>query len=203
MTRRAFIGAVAVRASAAEAPVVVPVRRIVDGHAKLSPEDLARFWRSIWPEAVRDFDAGGVRLQVTDAAGEIKRTAADRPVFVGLERGVVNLVLTDHLPLYWDASRALAGVTTIYEWFHLCLIALRYAHGNQVPWISVNTCTHELLHALMQDVYLTRPKWYQSASREERIDAYATGLWLFGSGGAVRSSAREYLARLRRDQAGG
>jgi hypothetical protein len=60
-----------------------------------------------------------------------------------------------------------------------------------------------LLHALRQDVYLTRPKWYQSASREERIDAYATGLWLFGSGGAVRSSAREYLARLRRDQAGG
>jgi hypothetical protein len=55
----------------------------------------------------------------------------------------------------------------------------------------------------MQDVYLTRPKWYQSASREERIDAYATGLWLFGSGGAVRRSAREYLARLRRDQAGG
>lgn len=183
--------------------MIVPVRRIVDGHAKLAPDDVARFWGKIWPEAVRDFDAGGIRLQISDAAGEIKRTAADRPVFVGLQRGVINLVLTDHLPLYWDASRALAGVTTIYEGFHLCLIALRYAHGNQAPWISVNTCTHELLHALMQDVYVTRPAWYQSASREGRIDAYATGLWLFGSGAAVRRSAREYLARLRKDQAAG
>src|ERR1044072_8929524 len=85
ISRRALVGAVAVAASAAEAPVVVPVRRLVDGHAKGAPEDLARFWRSIWPEAVRDFDEGGVRLQITDAPGEIKRTAADRPVFVGLE----------------------------------------------------------------------------------------------------------------------
>jgi hypothetical protein len=140
---------------------------------------------------------------VADAAGEIKRTAADRPVFVGLAHGVINLVLTDFLPLYWDSSRALAGVTTIYEGYHLCLIALRYAHGNQAPWLSVNTCTHELLHALMQDVYVTHPKWYQSASREARIDGYATGLWLFGSGSAVRQSARQYVARLAASQRGG
>jgi hypothetical protein len=200
MTRRSFLGAM-MFAAAADGPVLVPVRRIVDGHAKLSPEELSRFWQRIWPESLRDLGAGGIRLQVVDATGEIKRTAADRPVFVGLERGVLNLVLTDHLPLYWDASRALAGVTTIYEGYHLCLIALRYAHGNQAPWFSTNTCTHELLHALMQDVYVTRPKWYQSAGREARIDSYATGLWLFGSGGAVRKSAREYVARLRAGQA--
>jgi len=29
----------------------------------------------------------------------------------GLRRGGINLVLTDHLPLYWDNDRALAGVT--------------------------------------------------------------------------------------------
>ena len=184
-------------AASAESPVYVPVRRIVDGHAKFSSADLARFWRKVWPEAARDLGSCGVRLQVIDAPGEIKRTAADRPVFAGLQHGTLNLVLTDHLPLYWDASRALAGVTTIYEGYHLCLIALQYAHANQVPWVSVNTCTHELLHALLQDLFVTHPKWYQSAGREGRIDAYATALWMFRSGDAVRKSAREYVARLR------
>jgi hypothetical protein len=199
VSRRSFLSAM-IAGAAVGTPVIVPLRRIVDGYAKVSANDLTRFWRKTWPEAVRDLNRGGVQFQVTDAPGEIKRTAADRPVFVGLERGVLNLVLTDHLPLYWDASRALAGVTTIYQGYHLCLIALRYAHGNQVPWFSVNTCTHELLHALMQDVYVTHPKWYQSAGREARIDSYATGLWLFGSGTAIRRSAREYVALLRSPQ---
>jgi hypothetical protein len=205
MTRRVFLGtSFAVGAAqTAASPVVVPVRRIVNGHAKIGTDDLVRFWRKIWPEALRDLGSGGVRLQVTDAPGEIRQTAADRPIFTGLDRGSLNLVLTDHLPLYWDAARALAGATTIYESYHLCLIALRYAHANQVPWISLNTCTHELLHALMQDVYLTNPKWYQSAGREASIDAYATALWLFHSGDAVRKSAREYVARLRKGQAPG
>jgi hypothetical protein len=204
LTRRAFIGAVPIVAAAASRDrVVVPVRRITDAHARCSPDEWSRFLHKIWPEAVRDLNSGGVQLQVTDASGEIKRTAADRPVFVGVERGVLNLVLTDHLPLYWDASRALAGVTTIYEGYHICLIALKYAHANQFPFFSVNTCTHELLHALMQDVYVTRPTWYQSGGREARIDGLATGLWLFGSGDTIRKSAREYVARLRRvDRAG-
>ena len=122
----------------------------------------------------------------SDANGEIRRSAGDRPIFIGLERGVINLFLTDHLPLYWDNSRALAGVTTIYEGYHLCLIALRYARGHQVPFFSVNTCVHELLHALLQDLFVSSPNWYQTSGREFRIDSYATGLWLFHDGGAIR-----------------
>jgi hypothetical protein len=195
VTRRAFLGAL-LSGAAAEQPVVVPVRRIVDGHARFSANELTGFWRKIWPESLRDLGRGGIQLRVTDAPGEIKRTAADRPIFVGLQRGVLNLILTDQLPLYWDASRAIAGATTIYEGYHVCLLALRYAHGNQAPWFSVNTCTHELLHAVMQDIYAMHPKWYQSAGSEARIDSYATGLWLFGSGAAIRRSAREYVRRL-------
>jgi len=183
--------------TAGEPPVKVPVRRVLDMHAQCTPEELQRFWRVIWPEAFHDLAAGGIRLEVTDAAGEVRRTAGDRPAFVGLQRGVINLVLTDHLPLYWDNSRALAGVTTIFEGYHISVVALRYAHGNQVPFLSVNTCEHELLHALMQDIFVTRPEWYQSGGREFRIDSCATGLWLFHSGSAVRRSAREYLRRLR------
>jgi hypothetical protein len=197
MTRRAFLSMLA--AAPTQSPVSVPVRRIVDGKAKFPAGELATFWKTIWPEAVHNLDAGGIRLQVTDAAGEIGHTAADRPVFTGLQRGVLNLVLTDLLPLYWDNSRAIAGVTTIYEGFHLCLIALRYAHGNQVPFFSVNTCTHELLHALMQDIFLARPAWYQSGGREIRTDSYATALWMFSGGAAVRQSAREYVERLRKE----
>ena len=120
----------------------------------MPPEVLQRFWWSIWPEAVRDFGLGGIALQTTDGPGEVRRTAADNPFFVGLRRGVINLVLTARLPLYWDGGRALAGVTTIHEGYHVCMIALPYAHGNRTPFLSVNTCVHELLHALLPDVFV-------------------------------------------------
>jgi hypothetical protein len=197
MTRRDFTAAIAGAAFVAESPVIVPVHRIVDTHSKSTPEQLHRFWWSIWPETVRDFNSCRIHLQTTDANGEIRRSAGDRPIFIGLERGVINLVLTDRLPLYWDNGRALAGVTTIYEGYHLCLIALRYAHGHQVPLFSVNTCVHELLHALMQDIFVKSPKWYQTGGREFRIDSYASALWLFHDGAAIRKSAQAYVDRLR------
>ena len=140
---------------------------------------------------------GGIGLQTSDGPGEVRRSPGDWPIFVGLRRGVINLVLTDHIPMKWDNGRALAGVTTIQDGYHVCLIALRYAHGNQVPFISVNTCVHELLHALLQDVFVRRPSWFQTGSREARIDWYATWLWQFHEGAAIRKSAQAYLARLR------
>src|SRR5437588_60977 len=60
------------------------------------------FWSSIWPEAVRDFSRGGIELQTSDGPGEVRRSAGDNPILIGLRRGVINLVLTDHLPMYWD-----------------------------------------------------------------------------------------------------
>ena len=38
----------------------------------------------IWPEAVRNFGRGGIRLQTTDGPGEVKRSPGDQPIFVGL-----------------------------------------------------------------------------------------------------------------------
>src|SRR5262249_11138162 len=137
------------------------------------------------------------QLQTSDGAGEIRRTAADVPIFSGLRPGVINLVLTDVLPLYWDGARALAGVSAVYEDCPLCLIALRYAHGNQFPFLSVNTCVHELLHVLMQDIFVRHPLAYQRGGREFRIDSYATGLWLFHNGSPVRQSARDFVRRMR------
>jgi hypothetical protein len=74
---------------------------------------------------------------------------------------------------------------------------MQHAHGDQVPFLSVNTCVHEVLHALMQDVFVSHPKWYQTGEREFRIDYYATLLWVFRNGAAVRQSAQAYLGRLR------
>ncbi len=108
---------------------------------------------------VRDFSRGGIELQTSDGPGEVRRSPGDNPIFVGLRRGAINLVLTDRLPLYWDNHRALAGVSTVQDGYPVCLIALRYAHGNQAPFLSVNTCVHELLHALMQDIFVSRPTW--------------------------------------------
>jgi hypothetical protein len=199
MTRRDFVFAAAAAGgrSGAQAPLIVPVHRVMDIRTKCTPEQMNRFWWRIWPEAVRDFNRCGIQLQCSDKKGEIKISPGDRPIFVGLERGVVNLVLTDHIPMAWDNARLLAGVTTVYEGYHLCVIAIRYAHGHQVPFISVNTCVHEMLHLLLQDVFVKRPKWYQSNEREFRDDWYATRLWLFHDGAAIRQSAAEYLDRLR------
>lgn len=197
MTRRDFLWAAAAFSSATREQVTVPVHRIVDAKAPFPPGSLQRFWSSIWPEAVTDFGRGGVELQTTDGPGEVGHTAADRPLFTGLRRGALNLVLTDSLPLYWDNARSLAGVTTLDRGYHLCLIALRYAHGDRVPFLSVNTCVHEILHALLLDIFLTRPSAYQAAEREYRIDWYATRLWLLHDGAAVRRSAQAYLDRLR------
>jgi hypothetical protein len=168
----------------------------VDPRARCSPKQRRQFW-SVWPEAVRDFSQRGIGLQTSDGPGEVRRSPGDLPVFIGLRRGVINLVLTDHIPTKWDNGRALAGVNTIHDGYHACLLALQYAHGDQVPFLTVSACVHEILHALLQDVFVSRPKWFQTGGREFRIDWYATGLWLFHDGAAVRKSARACLGRQR------
>ena len=198
MTRRHFVLTLAAATRRSSAPaLVVPIHRITDSRARCSAEQRRQFWSAIWPEAVRNFGQGGISLQTSDGPGEVRRSPGDTPIFIGLRPGVINLVLTDHIPTKWDNARALAGVTTIHDGYHVCLIALQYAHGDQVPFVSVNTCVHELLHALLQDVFVSRPKWYQAGGREFRTDWYATGLWLFHDGAAIRKSAQAYLGRLR------
>ena len=209
MTRRNFIwtGAAAaaglsvwLRSSttaAAVSPLIVPVHRIIDTRANCTSEQVARFESNIWTQAVRDFERCGIRLETTEAKGQIRRSPADRPIFEGLQRGVINLVVTARIPLHWDRGRGQAGVTTLYEGYHLCLIALEYAHPHQAPFVSVNTCVHELLHAMLQDIFVSRPTWFEVSQRELRIDWYATRAWLFHDGGAIRRSAEDYLARLR------
>ena len=200
MTRRHFIFTLAAAGAGRSSPparLLVPVHRVMDSRAQCPPEQLHHFWSSIWPEAVRNFSQGGIGLQTSDGPGEVRRSPGDKPIFIGLRRGAINLVLTGHIPMKWDNGRALAGVTTIYDDYHVCMVALRYAHGNQIPFLSVNTCVHELLHALLQDVFVSRPSWFQTGGREFRIDCYATGLWLFHEGATIRKSAQAYLGRLR------
>ncbi len=193
MTRRDFISVAAAARAVAPARLSVPVHRITDTRAAIPPERLGHFWSAIWPEAFRTFGYGGIDLQTSDGPGEVGHSAADRPILTGLRRGSINLVLTGSLPLYWDNARALPGVTTLYHGYPVCMIALRYAHGNRVPLLSLNTCVHELLHALLGDILLTRPTAFQASEREYRTDWHATRLWLFHDGAAIRKSAKAYL----------
>jgi hypothetical protein len=199
MTRRSFVeiamaGLDARRAK--ETPLAVPVHRVMDRRTQCTAEQYRRFWWGIWPEAVQEFSRSGIRFQCSDLSGEIRRSPGGRPIFVGLRRGVVNLVLTDHIPAEWDKGRALAGVTTLHEGYCVCLIALQYAHGNRVPFLSTNTCVHEMLHALLQDIFVRGPGWLEAGERESRTDWYATRMWLFGEGSFVRESAEACLKRL-------
>jgi hypothetical protein len=115
----------------------------------------------------------------------------------GIDRGFLNIVLTDTIPMEWDQGRGLSGVTTLYRGYHLNMIALSRAHVHQVPFLSLNTCLHEMLHALLGDIFENRPRGVRGQAREYRVDWYATGLWLFGGGPAVRKAARSYVERLR------
>jgi len=175
----------------------VPVRQVFDSRAKSTPEQLRRFTSNIWPEAVRDFERCGIHLASTQVTGELRRSPAGRPIFVGLEHGVINLVVTDSIPLDWDGGRGLTGVTTRYEGYHLCMIALNFAHGHQIPFFSLNTCIHELLHVLLHDIFQPRPKGLQGEGREFRVDLYATRLWLFHDGIMIRKAAQAYLDHVR------
>jgi len=181
---------------AAPARLVVPLQRIVDSRLKNS-DRVRHFWPSLWNEAIRDYGQGNISFEISDGPGEVKQSPGDNPILVGLQRGKINLVVTDTIPMYWDGGRALAGVSTIHEGYHLSMIALRYAHRNQIAFLSVNTCLHEILHVLLQDIFHKAPKWYQSSGREARVDYYATRLWLFHDGDEVRKSGEEYLRKLR------
>ena len=178
----------------------VPVRQVFDSRAKCTQEQLGRFSSSIWPEAIRDFRRCGIQLESTRVAGEVRRSPAGRPMFLGLEHGVINLVVTDSIPLDWDNGRGLTGVTTRYEGHHLCMIALNFAHGHQIPFFAVNTCVHELLHVLLHDIFQPRPKGLQGEGREFRVDLYATRLWLFHDGVMIRKAAQAYLDRFKTDK---
>src|SRR5512138_2662861 len=100
--------------SAASSSVRVPVHRIVDSRAHCTSEQLHYFWWTIWPEAVVDFSRCGVEFLVTDGDGEIRRSPGGFPVFTGLQRGAVNVVVTKVIPLSWTRGRGIAGVTTIW-----------------------------------------------------------------------------------------
>lgn len=195
MTRRGFFWMLS--AAAAQSAVTVPIRIVIDTRPKLRPEQLALFWSHIWTQCVQTFAAGGIRLAYTTGEGKVGRSPADRPIFTGLDRAAANVVVTDEIPLLWDNGRGLAGVSTRYDGYDLSLIALNNAHGHQVPFFSVNTSVHELLHVLLLDIFGKHPGGVAGQEREFRIDWYATRLWLFHDGSFVRDSARRYVERLR------
>ena len=91
----------------------------------------------------------------------------------------------------------MTGVSTQYDGYHISMIALDYAHGHQIPFLAVNTCVHELLHVLLEDIFEVHPKGLAGYERESRIDWYATRLWLFHDGAGIRTAAQAYLDCLR------
>jgi hypothetical protein len=199
-TRREFLGLVpatlAARAASPPANVTVPVDILIDKDAGMSADTVRRFW-ALWAEAASDFGWCGVFFQTRVREAGMWRPAHRQPVIAGLGDGVLNLVVTNSIPLEWDLTRTVRGITTLYRGRHLCLIAMNNAGRHRVPLIAVNTCVHELLHALLLDIFEPRPEGAVGQAREMRVDWLATRLWLFHSGGGIRESARRYVERLR------
>jgi hypothetical protein len=179
--------------------VVIPVHQILDARVKWRAEQIQWFQSDLWREAVRDLQRCGVRFEITQGSSDMWRPPDHHPEVNGLKPGVLNFFVTHQIPMHWDRGRGLRGITTRYNGRHLCMIALNHAHAHRAPLIAVNTCLHELLHALLLDIYEGRPGGLVGELRELRIDLLATRLWLFGDGEAIRKSARAYLERLRSD----
>jgi hypothetical protein len=198
MTRREFLSVLPVAFGRVDpSTVTAPVHVVLDGDANCTPAQLQHFWSSLWAEAISDLARCGIRLETTVKTGSVWRPASREPVVSGLDHGVLNFVVTDRIPLEWDNGRMLSGVTTLYRGFHLCMVGLLRAHGNQIPLLSVNTCLHELLHALMGDIFEHRPTGLRGQARELRIDSCATRLWMLGSGRDIHDAAGRYVERLR------
>jgi hypothetical protein len=197
MKRRAFLGATAFLAAGAEPDraehVEIPVLRIVDRNAHANASG---FISTIWKEAGQVFGRGGITLRVADGPGEVLQYPSGRPRFRCVDRSRINVVLTDRVPLDWDKGRSLAGVSALYEGFCICVISMNEAHGNQIPFLAVNTVVHELLHVLLEDVFRDRTSAFHGQSAEARVDLHATRLWLFGGDETVRESAKVCLERL-------
>lgn len=197
MTRRGLLLAAAAGASGATpSRVTLPLNRVTDAHAHIPPDVHSRFWWKVWPEAVSAFYRGGVEIQCTDTQGAVKHTPADRPILEGLDRSKLNLMLTDRVPMLWDQARGLAGVTTLYEGCAVSLISMQHAHGYRVPFVDTNTVVHEMLHAILGDIFIRKPTGLQVNKRELSADAYATRLWMFGDAAAVRRGVVKLRERL-------
>lgn len=199
LTRRQLLGtglwARAIACSSTDL-VEIPVLRVMDKNAILTAAELQRFSATVWDEAVRLFRLCEVSLPSAQRIGEIRQYPSGRPRFIGLERQMLNVVLTDTIPLDWDNGRSLCGVTTIYEGYHVCAISLKNAYPNRLPFLAVNTVVHELLHIIQGDIFVRRSGLLNGADREAAVDWLATRLWLLGAAPGVKQSAREYVHRL-------
>jgi len=110
----------------------------------------------------------------------------------------VNIVLTDTIPLDWDNGRQVAGGSTVYEGYVVCVIAMKLARGFGVPLLALNTVVHELLPVFLGDVFEPRGGWLRRYGREGRVDWEATRMWLGADAASVRTAARAHLLRMQK-----
>lgn len=197
-TRRQWL-AISLPLLAEQTHVRVPVYLIFDARAGLSDHRKVSFLNGIWREARRDLERAGIILDVVEGPGEIERPLYQEPIVKGLVPGRLNVMVTRRIPVMWSRGRPWNGLTMLYRGFHLCLIALDRAQSHRVPVVGVNTCLHEVLHAIMGDIFLQNPSAMAAQQRELRIDWLATQLWLFGSSTTVRRAASAYSSRLAQD----
>ena len=74
MTRRKLLWSTCAAIPAkGDAALTIPIHRVADIRAKLTPEQVRRFSFIIWPETVRDFKNCGIDLRTTEGEGEVRR----------------------------------------------------------------------------------------------------------------------------------
>src|SRR5258708_5391571 len=99
MTRRDLVQALALVVPAPETHLEITIRRVMDKYARSSPAQIRSFLSAVWNEAVRDFARGSITLRIVESEGEVLRHPSGRPSFKCLDRSMINVVLTDRVPV--------------------------------------------------------------------------------------------------------
>lgn len=157
-------------------PKTLAVHLITDSVSLPTDARIANFHDRIWPEAVRDLAKAGTVVCRSTGPGRIIRPPDRPPILEGIVRGVINMYLTTSVPMYWDYGRALRGIAFDHRGHRVAVIALNYAHALRFPYLSTNTCLHELLHFIVGDTNLMKSQGWAASLRELRVEGLATRL---------------------------
>jgi hypothetical protein len=171
-----FAPLAAAAACRSKAPRILCVNFLLDSESIPAARHIRYFHDRIWREACEDLAKLGISVEMVTGRGCVHRPPDRAPVFEGLIRGAINIVLTRTVPMHWDRCRGMKGLAFRAGGYDVCLLALDHAHAFRFPYLATNSCLHELLHFLLGDVDAKKPGGLAGEWREFCVDALATHL---------------------------
>lgn len=138
------------RADASKCSATIKVNVIYDKNANggkgLTDSQKADFQKNILGKAVGDFGKSGIGVQVSYTAGSVNAQDSGGFTVSGVQKGALNLAVSDSLPTGKAGESGLSSNGT-----YVSAIGLNDAHGGNYFPLFTNTIEHEFTHQLKGD----------------------------------------------------